>query len=700
MAGVCLLALVAGLLLEVYGLAAEIPEKKTGAVFASQQAAHAVLQRQRRYNSNLEEMFHKDDLERECKEESCSIEEAREVFENDEKTMEFWAGYTDGDQCDPPPCQNGGVCEDGVGSYVCWCNPNFTGKNCEIEVTKHCSINNGGCSHFCVLQMDQPVCQCATGYRLGANKKSCEATGPFSCGQVSLSSTSVDRSPINPRPSNMTLNSLREAYYDDNITQSYDYYDHPVNDSDPFNSSVASAIDIRAPKPDSNSSINPVMSADDARNVTETPSENQPPSWAFFPTLPTITAKKNNKHRIVGGNEATPGEIPWQVALVSYSADYAKMLPFCGGSLLRPFSCGQVSLSSTSVDRSLINPRSSNMTLNGLQEAYYDDNITQSYDYYNHPVNDSDPFNSSVASAIDIRAPKPDSNSSINPVMSADDARNVTETPSENQPPSWAFFPTLPTITAKKNNKHRIVGGNEATPGEIPWQVALVSYSADYAKMLPFCGGSLLSDLWVITAAHCLIPKKIYFVRVGEHDVSQDEGPERDHVVADEHIHHSYNYTESPYNHDIALLKLADPVEMSDQRRPICLGPKDFIEDITRESRNSLVSGWGTLRSLGLTAPKLQKLEVPYVERTLCKQSSRDHITRFMFCAGYHSEQKDSCQGDSGGPHATNYKGTWFLTGIISWGEGCAQYGKYGIYTRLSQYYTWISQTTRLEVSN
>uniref|UniRef100_A0A3Q3K542 Coagulation factor IX n=1 Tax=Monopterus albus TaxID=43700 RepID=A0A3Q3K542_MONAL len=541
MAGVCLLALVAGLLLEVYGLAAEIPEKKT-AVFASQQAAHAVLQRQRRYNSNLEEMFHKDDLERECKEESCSIEEAREVFENDEKTMEFWAGYTDGDQCDPPPCQNGGVCEDGVGSYVCWCNPNFTGKNCEIEVTKHCSINNGGCSHFCVLQMDQPVCQCATGYRLGANKKSCEATGPFSCGQVSLSSTSVDRS--------------------------------------------------------------------------------------------------------------------------------------------------------------LINPRSSNMTLNGLQEAYYDDNITQSYDYYNHPVNDSDPFNSSVASAIDIRAPKPDSNSSINPVMSADDARNVTETPSENQPPSWAFFPTLPTITAKKNNKHRIVGGNEATPGEIPWQVALVSYSADYAKMLPFCGGSLLSDLWVITAAHCLIPKKIYFVRVGEHDVSQDEGPERDHVVADEHIHHSYNYTESPYNHDIALLKLADPVEMSDQRRPICLGPKDFIEDITRESRNSLVSGWGTLRSLGLTAPKLQKLEVPYVERTLCKQSSRDHITRFMFCAGYHSEQKDSCQGDSGGPHATNYKGTWFLTGIISWGEGCAQYGKYGIYTRLSQYYTWISQTTRLEVSN
>lgn len=187
---------------------------------------------------------------------------------------------------------------------------------------------------------------------------------------------------------------------------------------------------------------------------------------------------------------------------------------------------------------------------------------------------------------------------------------------------------------------------------------------------------------------------------LGEHDINQDEGTERDHGVEKHHIHHSYDYKKSQYNHDIALLKLANPVELSNRRRPICLGPKLFTENILRESSNSLVTGWGALKFHGLKATKLQKLEVPYVERTACKQSSRDHVTRFMFCAGYQTEPKDSCQGDSGGPHATNYKGTWFLTGIVSWGEECAREGKYGIYTRISQYYPWISNTTRIHVNN
>lgn len=178
-----------------------------------------------------------------------------------------------------------------------------------------------------------------------------------------------------------------------------------------------------------------------------------------------------------------------------------------------------------------------------------------------------------------------------------------------------------------------------------------------------------------------------------------DEGPERDHEVAEEHIHFKYNRENSPYNHDIALLKLAKPVELSNQRRPICLGPREFIENLLRESSTSLVSGWGRIRFQGLEASVLQKLEVPYVERTRCKQSSREHVTRFMFCAGFKTELKDSCQGDSGGPHATNYKGTWFLTGIVSWGEECAKDGKYGVYTRVARYYPWISQTTGIQIN-
>lgn len=181
--------------------------------------------------------------------------------------------------------------------------------------------------------------------------------------------------------------------------------------------------------------------------------------------------------------------------------------------------------------------------------------------------------------------------------------------------------------------------------------------------------------------------------------MNSDEGPERDHNVAERHPHHKYSFKNSPYNHDIALVKLTSPVELSNERRPICLGPKEFIQNIVRESTSSLVSGWGRIRFRGPEATKLQKLEIPYVDRTKCKQSSRDHITRFMFCAGFESEQKDSCQGDSGGPHATNYKGTWFLTGIVSWGEECAKDGKYGVYTRVSEYYRWISNTTGISLS-
>lgn len=172
------------------------------------------------------------------------------------------------------------------------------------------------------------------------------------------------------------------------------------------------------------------------------------------------------------------------------------------------------------------------------------------------------------------------------------------------------------------------------------------------------------------------------------------EGPERDHSVAEQHVYYEYDSMKSQYNHDIALLKLASPVELSNQRRPICLGPKEFTQNLLRGSTNSLVSGWGRIRFQGPEASKLQKLSVPHVDRTLCKQSSRDHITRYMFCAGYPHGQMDSCQGDSGGPLATSYKGTWFLTGIVSWGEECARKGKYGIYTRVSRYYKWISNTT------
>lgn len=103
-----------------------------------------------------------------------------------------------------------------------------------------------------------------------------------------------------------------------------------------------------------------------------------------------------------------------------------------------------------------------------------------------------------------------------------------------------------------------------------------------------------------------------------------------------------------------------------------------------------IVSGFGRLGEGRQTSAILQRLAMPYVDRLTCMESTQLRISTRMFCAGYHSAPKDACQGDSGGPHVTRYSGTYFITGIVSWGEGCARRGKYGVYTQVSKYINWI----------
>lgn len=88
----------------------------------------------------------------------------------------------------------------------------------------------------------------------------------------------------------------------------------------------------------------------------------------------------------------------------------------------------------------------------------------------------------------------------------------------------------------------------------------------------------------------------------------------------------------------------------------------------------------------------LMKVRLPIVSMEACKQSTEKIITDNMFCAGYSEESQDACKGDSGGPFAVLYQGTWYLLGIVSWGEGCAEVGKYGAYTRVSNYLSWIKE--------
>uniref|UniRef100_A0A8D2CKH0 Coagulation factor X n=1 Tax=Sciurus vulgaris TaxID=55149 RepID=A0A8D2CKH0_SCIVU len=246
-------------------------------VFIDRERANSVLVRTRRANSLFEEMK-KGNLERECMEETCSYEEAREVFEDNDKTNEFWNKYKDGDQCESDPCQNQGKCRDGLGEYSCTCLDGFEGKNCEFFARKLCSLDNGDCDQFCQEKQNSVVCSCASGYTLGDDGKSCVSTDLFPCGKLTQGRRKRSADPATssgeavPRTTTLQWGGLDSL--------------HPTQD--PFD--------------------------------------------LFHPNQTDVEKESNNHGRIVGGRDCKEGECPWQALLIDEEDE-----GFCGGTILSPF---------------------------------------------------------------------------------------------------------------------------------------------------------------------------------------------------------------------------------------------------------------------------------------------------------------------------------------------------------------------------
>ena len=250
------------------------------------------------------------------------------------------------------------------------------------------------------------------------------------------------------------------------------------------------------------------------------------------------------------------------------------------------------------------------------------------------------------------------------------------------------------------HDRLRIFGGQEVQKrGEWPWQVALEGNQGAF-----HCGGTLINEQWVLTAAHCLLIEgtyKIAYDRVkvylGVLDITKRH---RDKNVQFRHhtkiiFHQRFNW--STYDSDIALIKLNWRVNITENVRPVCLPNRAQRHQLKPGVKGTMV-GWGEIEG-GKPTTALRKVIMPIVGQRQCQRKYRQWVvTKNMVCAGYDSGNKDSCARDSGGGFLfydrRSHKQRWFLGGIVSWGNPvCGTPGKYSVYTRMTHgYVRWIKQ--------
>ncbi|XP_073669818.1 transmembrane protease serine 9-like [Paramisgurnus dabryanus] len=151
------------------------------------------------------------------------------------------------------------------------------------------------------------------------------------------------------------------------------------------------------------------------------------------------------------------------------------------------------------------------------------------------------------------------------------------------------------------------------------------------------------------------------------------------------------NFNRNTYDNDITLLHLSSPVVFTDYIKPVCL---PAIDSTFYNGTSSWVTGWGNIATgVPLPSPQtLQEVNVPVIGNRKCKCLFNSDITNNMICAGLEQGGKDSCQGDSGGPMVNKQGSVWIQSGIVSFGIGCALPDFPGVYTRVSQYQSWINQ--------
>ncbi|XP_073502342.1 transmembrane protease serine 9-like [Phyllobates terribilis] len=238
----------------------------------------------------------------------------------------------------------------------------------------------------------------------------------------------------------------------------------------------------------------------------------------------------------------------------------------------------------------------------------------------------------------------------------------------------------------------RVVGGQNADPGEWPWQVSL-KYAASIV-----CGGALISPTWVVSAAHCVDYRNVseFTVILGVLNLT-GASPTKVLVAVKQIIIHPI-FEGDGTSGDMALLQLSSPVTYNSYIQPVTL---PYQDQEFPDGKVCWLTGWGqTGEKAKLAAPQtLQEVDLPLINYMDCNKMFQkafntdfpfNFVKKDMICAGYPEGKKDGCQGDSGGPLVCKNGESWILVGIVSWGIGCARPGNPGVYTKVSNFSSWI----------
>merc|ERR1712048_54839 len=267
----------------------------------------------------------------------------------------------------------------------------------------------------------------------------------------------------------------------------------------------------------------------------------------------------------------------------------------------------------------------------------------------------------------------------------------------------------------------RVIGGIDTKPGEMPWQVGLWKVGTDGWNDEFYCGGTVINEWFVLTAAHCIeeVWEEDLVLKFGDHnrdktiEMEKKGKPPRGFQRGEvELIIPHDGWDAETLENDIAMLKLRTPIKFTRTVQPACLPTSQEDAPVVDPEKNQnfkcYISGWGKTKGGkdGQTANILQKAEMPLISRKVCadmnNRNSPNKINGYlMLCAGQGPDSIVSgCQGDSGGPlvcidNAQADK-KYVLTGAVSWGDrDCRSKEKYTVFARVSHYLPWIHQTMK-----